>query len=273
MITGMTGFGAADFNVAKVKGTVEIKTVNHRYLDPAYYLPSGFSSYEERIGKLIARNVKRGRVTVSVKITEKPQVNVTINHDAVKRYMVFGKSLSKQFGVRNDLNVADIMRLPGVVEAKEVFVDAPTLWPGVSKAIEKALSSVVAMRKREGVALRADISGHLSRMQKRLGQIKARALKLLKEKKAVASPEEFASFQKSNDINEELSRLSHHIDEAKSLLSLNQEAGKKLDFIAQEMQRETNTIGSKVQDKDISAIVIALKSKVEKIREQANNVE
>lgn len=273
MISGMTGFGAADFSIAKVKGTVEIKTVNHRYLDPAYYLPSGFSLYEERIAKLVAKNLKRGRVTISVRITEKPQVNVAINQDAVKRYMDFGKNLSKQFRINNDLNVADIMRLPGVVEAKEMFVDAPTLWPAVAKAIDKALSSVVAMRKREGVSLRADISGQLVRMHKRIGQIKARVLRLLKDKRTATGQEEFAAYQKSSDISEELSRLAHHIDEAKKLLVLSEEAGKKLDFIAQEMQRETNTIGSKVQDKEISAIVIALKSKVEKIREQANNVE
>ncbi len=273
MITGMTGFGTADFNIAKIKGTVEIKTVNHRYLDPAYYLPSGFSSYEERIAKLVAKNLKRGRVTISVRITEKPQVNVTINQDAVKRYMDFGKNLSKQFRISNDLNVADIMRLPGVVEAKEVFVDAPTLWPVVAKAIDKALASVVAMRRREGIALKSDIGGQLARMQKRIGQIKGRAQRLLKDARTASGPEEFAAYQKSNDINEELSRLAHHIDEAKTLLSLSQEAGKKLDFIAQEMQRETNTVGSKVQDKEISASVIALKSKIEKIREQANNVE
>ncbi len=273
MISGMTGFGAADFSVAKIKGTVEIKTVNHRYLDPAYYLPSGFSSYEERISKLVAKNLKRGRVTISVKITEKPSVNIVLNQDAVKRYIDFGKSLSKQFRMNNDLSTADIMRLPGVVEAKEVFVEANTLWPVVAKAIDKALVSVVAMRRREGSSLKMDIGGQLGRMQKCINQIKTRAQGLLKQKKGTSTPEEFAIYQKSNDINEELSRLSHHIDEAKALLSLSQEAGKKLDFIAQEMQRETNTIGSKVQDKEISANVIALKSKVEKIREQANNVE
>lgn len=273
MITGMTGFGAADFSAGKVKGTVEIKTVNHRYLDPAFYLPSGFASYEERIAKAVAKELKRGRVTVSVKITEKPQVDIVMNPDAVKRYMDFGKTLSKKFNIKNDVTVADIMRMPGVVEAKEVFVDATSLWPAVAKAIDKAIKSVVAMRRREGIALRSDITTQLTQMQRSIGQIKARALGMLKAKKASLMPEEFASYQKSNDINEELERLSHHIDEAKTLVSLKVEAGKKLDFIAQEMQRETNTIGSKVQDKEVSSIVIAIKSKVEKIREQANNAE
>ena len=269
----MTGFGASDMLAGKIKGVVEIKTVNHRYLDLAFYLPSGLSAFEERIQKNISKHIKRGRISVAVKITEKPQSHIYLNEEAVRRYRDFGKSLARRFGIKDDLTVADIMRLPGVAEAKEVFIDAQTLWPGVEKALLKALRSVVAMRQREGRSLEVDISGQLTRMVKRIRQIRARAQVLLKEKKAKVGNEEFIAYQKSNDINEELARLAHHIDEARALLRQNQEAGKKLDFIAQEMQRETNTVGSKVQDKEISAAVIALKSKVEKIREQANNVE
>lgn len=273
MITGMTGFGAAEFVFDKVKGNVEIKSVNHRYLDVAFYLPSGFSSLEERIQKSLARGIRRGRVTVSIKITEKPQMNITLNRGAVKRYMDFSKSLGKDFAIKNDMSVADLMRLPGVVEAKEVFVEAQQLWPAVDKALLKAIASLVAMRRREGKALFTDISGQLKRMLNQITLIKSRSNAILKEKKAVLTNEEFASFQKSNDVNEELARLAHYIEEARVLLKTSDGAGKKMDFIAQEMQRETNTIGSKVQDKTVSSSVIALKSKVEKIREQANNVE
>jgi uncharacterized protein (TIGR00255 family) len=273
MIKGMTGFGASNVAAGKVKAVVEIKTVNHRYLDLAFYLPSGFSSFEERIQKIVAKHIRRGRVTIAVKITEKPNLTIALNEEAVTRYRNFGKTLAKRFQIKDDLSVADIMRLPGVVEVKEVFVDAQTLWPAAEKGLVKALRSVVDMRRREGKSLEGDINGQLVRMLKRISQIKARANALLKAKKASSSNEEFSAYQKSNDINEELARLAHHIDEAKALLKDDQEAGKKLDFIAQEMQRETNTIGSKVQDKEISAAVIALKGKVEKIREQANNVE
>jgi uncharacterized protein (TIGR00255 family) len=129
------------------------------------------------------------------------------------------------------------------------------------------------MRRREGKALCTDINAQLKRMLLQIGLIKNRTGALLKESKDRLTPEEFSSYQKSNDINEELKRLAHYIDEAKALLKQVDGAGKKLDFIAQEMQRETNTIGSKVQDKDVAAAVIAIKSKVEKIREQSNNVE
>lgn len=273
MIRGMTGFGASDVSTGKIKGIVELKTVNHRYLDLAFYLPSGLSAFEERMQKIIAKDIKRGRVSIAVKITEKPQLSISLNEQAVKRYRDFGKDLSKRFGIKDDLTVADIMRLPGVAEVREVFIDPQTLWPVVEKALLKALHSVSSMRQREGKALQVDIGGLLIRMAKRIKEIRNRCGVLLKAKKKVLSNEEYSAYQKSNDIDEELARLAHHIEEAKALLKQNQEAGKKLDFIAQEMQRETNTIGSKVQDKEISGIVIALKSKVEKIREQANNVE
>ena len=273
MITGMTGFGTSGIFLGKGKGVVEVKTVNHRYLDVAFYLPVGFSSFEGPIQKVIARHIKRGRVTVAVRITGKPQVDVCFNEDAIKRYRDFAKSLARRFGVKDDLSAADIMRMPGVVEAKEVFIEATHMWPSLEKGLIKAIDSVVAMRLREGKALEKDIAGQLAGMGVSMAQIKARIRDLLKIQKKELSGEEFSSYQKSNDINEELARLAHHIDEAKGLLKQKQEAGKKMDFIAQEMQRETNTIGSKVQDKDISAAVIAIKSKIEKIREQANNAE
>jgi len=273
MITGMTGFGACEITFGKVKGIVEVKTVNHRYLDLAFYLPVGFSSLEDKIQKIVGVQVKRGRVTVSVKITDRPQTNIILNQDAVKRYLDFAKSLVEKHHVKNDITVADILRLPGVVEAKEVFVQAGDLWPVLEKSLQKAVTGVVVMRRREGKALMADIIGQLKRMLLQISLIKNRINSLLKDSKAKMTSEEFSSYQKSNDINEELARLAHYIDEAKMLLKQAEGAGKKLDFIAQEMQRETNTIGSKVQDKEVSAAVIAIKSKIEKIREQSNNVE
>ena len=273
MIKGMTGFGASEVSLGKIKGVVEIKTVNHRYLDLAFYLPVGFSSLEDKIQKIIASHMKRGRVTISVKITDRPHTNIILNQEAVKRYLDFAKDLGQKHHLKNDITVADIMRLPGVVEAKEVFVQAADLWPALQKALLKAMAGVVVMRRREGQALRGDINEQLRRMLLQIGVIKSRTNALLKNSKNKMTSEEFASYQKSNDIHEELERLAHYIDEARTLLKQTDGAGKKLDFIAQEMQRETNTIGSKVQDKEVAGAVIAIKAKVEKIREQSNNVE
>jgi len=273
MITGMTGFGASEIAFGKVKGVVEIKSVNHRYLDVAFYLPVGFSSVEDKIQKIVGQKINRGRVTVSVKITERPHTNILLNQEAVKRYLDFAKALGQKHRIKNDITVADIMRLPGVVEAKEVFVEAAALWPVLEKSLQKAVDGLVIMRKREGKSLYGDISGQLKRMLLQISRIKSRSSALLKDKKSHLPADEFSSYQKSNDINEELQRLAHYIEEAKILLRQEGGVGKKMDFIAQEMQRETNTIGSKVQDKEVAAAVIAIKSKVEKIREQSNNVE
>ena len=273
MITGMTGFGSSDVTLGKIKGVVEIKTVNHRYLDVAFYLPVGFSSIEDKIQKIISQHIARGRVTVSVKITERPQTNILLNQEVVKRYLDFAKALGQKHRIKNDITVADIMRLPGVVEAKEVFVQAGDLWPALEKSLQKAVAGMVNMRRREGRALCGDIKGQLKRMTLQIGRIKTRSSALLKDRKSKLPADEFSAYQKSNDINEELQRLAHYIDEAKILLNHGGSVGKKMDFIAQEMQRETNTIGSKVQDKEVAAAVIAIKSKVEKIREQSNNVE
>ena len=273
MITGMTGFGASAVTLGKVKGIVEVKTVNHRYLDLAFYLPVGFSSLEDKIQKIIASHMKRGRVTIAVKITDRPHTNIILNQEAVKRYLDFARSLGKKHRIKNDITVADIMRLPGVVEAKEVFVQAGEIWPVLEKSLQKAIAGVVVMRRREGKSLSADINGLLKRMLMQISLIKSRTSALLKESKSKMSSDEFSSYQKSNDVHEELARLAHYIDEAKMLLKQAGGSGKKLDFIAQEMQRETNTVGSKVQDKIVAAAVIAIKSKIEKIREQSNNVE
>ncbi|MDZ4243192.1 MAG: DUF1732 domain-containing protein, partial [Candidatus Omnitrophota bacterium] len=143
----------------------------------------------------------------------------------------------------------------------------------VEKALSRSLASVVQMREREGKSLASDISSVLKRMAHHIQKIKARSEAILKEKKRKLTDDEFMSLQKGNDINEELARLEHYIDEFKALLPANVSVGKKLDFVAQEMQRETNTIGSKLQDKMVANAVIALKSKVEKLREQAQNIE
>lgn len=273
MITGMTGFGSAEIVNADIKGTIEVKTVNHRYFDISYYFPIGFGSIEDGVRKIINAHVKRGRVTVSLKISPKVSQTGVLNHDAVKKYLEVAKILERNYGLIAQITVADILKLPGVINISDGHTDPEDLWPSVEKALIKAMRDLILMRKREGKALSYDILDKLKIMLQDIVKIKKRAKTLLLEKKRSSSTEEFLSFQKSNDINEELTRLAHYIDEAKSLLRSGDLAGKKFDFVAQEMQRETNTIGSKVQDQVVSNAVIALKSKIEKIREQSQNVE
>jgi len=273
MIKGMTGFGSSFFSSGNLKGSLEIKTVNHRYFDIVFYLPPGFAATEDKIRQFVGKEVERGRITVSVKITEKPQISLAFHKNVVSEYLKYAKVLQKEYNLPNDLTLSDLMRLPGVVDARESVFNSDELWPMLEKSLRQALNSLVHMRKREGKSLYRDIAGLLTRMLRQLTIIRSRAEAVLKEKKKALPNEEFSSYQKSNDINEEISRLAHYIDEVKILLKSDITVGKKMDFVAQEMQRETNTIGSKLQDKVVTNAVIALKSKIEKLREQAQNIE
>ncbi len=273
MIKGMTGFGNTQLLAGEVKATVEVRSLNHRYFDVNFSLPSGFGSLENKIRQLVQRKIERGRVTLSIRILQKPQESVVLNQDTVRSYLKSAKQLRRGFGLKNNLSLSDILRLPGVFEVQEKALNVEALWPILKKSIDRALKGLVAMRKSEGRSLSIDIFDKLKRMMTQVKKIRGRAKKMLQEHRKKMTAEEFSSLQKSSDVNEEISRLMHYIDQVKQLLKSNVAVGKKIDFVAQEMQRETNTIGAKLQDKVVSNAVIALKSKIEKIREQAQNIE
>lgn len=273
MIKGMTGYGTAGVNTNKIKGVVEIKTQNHRYFDTVFYLPLGFSSLENKIKNAINAKIKRGRVTFSFKITERSTQAIDLNKAAVKKYLSYAKQLKKEFSLTSELSVADLIKLPGVVEAKDTLVTPPQVATSLEKGLDTALKSLITMRAREGKSLAKDINVILQGMLRQVRIIQMRSKALLKKNKKLMNMDEFLSYQKGIDISEELTRLKHYIEEFKLLLKSTVSVGKKLDFVAQEMQRETNTIGSKVQDRTISNAVITIKSKIEKLREQAQNIE
>jgi len=273
MITGMTGYGSAQVSSGKIKGIVEIKSQNHRYFDPVFYLPSGLSAFEDKIRQVLGKQIRRGRVSVAIKITERAAQTITVSDEAVRQYLKYARQLKKKYNFKDTLTLSDLIRLPGVAEAREEAVAAEKIWPAVEKSLKAALGSLLTMRRREGKALSRDIASVLRRMLVQTGKIGKRAKALVRQKKNELTSDEFVSFQKGCDVNEEIIRLTHYIEEFKLLLRAPESVGKKLDFIAQEMQRETNTIGSKLQDKVVVNSVIALKSKIEKLREQAQNIE
>jgi len=273
MIKGMTGFGSCEFSWGKVKGAIEIRSLNHRFLDISFYLPAGFAQTENKIRQIISEAISRGKVTVSVKILQRAPMTVVFNRTIISQYVKYAKELKKEFGFNNDLTLSDLAKLPGVVEAKESTVEVDDLWLSAEESLRRCLKSLVLMRQREGRSLAQDLRDKLRKMSGLIGKINKRAKEILKAKKGSLTNEEFSSLQKSNDVNEETSRLLHYVEEMKLLLKSDLPIGKKIDFIAQEMQRETNTIGSKLQDKLISNAVISLKSKIEKIREQGQNIE
>ena len=273
MIKGMTGFGSATFVAENIRGIVEVKSVNHRYLDISYYLPIGFASIERKIRQVVDKFVSRGRINIALKIFDKPAQTAHFNTRVVASYMRHAKALKRQFKLTGELTLSDVVLLPGVAEARETEVSPEALWPAIEKSLTKAMASVATMRQREGKSLGTELNAILSRMLLKINQIRKRAAALIKAKRHQLPADEFASFQKSVDINEELSRLAHHVAECRLLLKSDVAVGKKLDFVAQEMQRETNTIGSKLQDKIVANAVVSLKSKIEKLREQSQNIE
>lgn len=273
MIKGMTGFGAAQLAKGKNRAMVEIKSVNHRYFDASYYLPTGFACLENKIRQLLQKSIKRGRITLSVRITKKPDTVITLNKEVAKNYLESAQILQKTFKLDNDLKLSDLIRLPGVLETQEALVNAESIWPELEKGINVAVKNLMLMRTKEGKSLAVDVGDKVKKMLAQVKQIRARAVIILRQKKKQLTVEEFKSYQKNIDVEEEITRLSHYIDEVQQLLKSTVPVGKKMDFIAQEMQRETNTIGSKLQDSAVSNAVITLKSKIEKIREQSQNIE
>ncbi|OGX08666.1 MAG: hypothetical protein A2Y06_04795 [Omnitrophica WOR_2 bacterium GWA2_37_7] len=236
-------------------------------------MPTGFASLENKIYQLLQKSIKRGRITLSVRITKKPDSVITLNKAVAKNYLNAAQILQKTFKLENDLKLSDLINMPGVLENNEVLVKAESIWPEMEKGIEVALNNLMVMRKKEGKSLEADVGDKAKKMLVQVKKIRTRTEAILKQKKKTLTPEEFKSYQKNIDIEEEMTRLTHYIEEVKSLLTKTVPVGKKMDFIAQEMQRETNTIGSKLQDSAVSNAVIALKSKIEKIREQSQNIE
>ena len=223
MIRGMTGFGAATISFGRFKAVVEIKSQNHRYLDIVYYLPVGFSSYEDGIRQTISKFMDRGRITVVFKVTEKPQQELNFNRDVVREYLKHAKELAKEFGLKDHLSLADLIRLPGVFEVKEARLETTDFWPTFEKGLRKAIDGLMRMRAREGVSLTRDFKGILNRMKLQLKKIESRTKDILREKKKELSTEEFLSLQKGNNVSEEITRLAHYIDEFK--LHLQEEVG------------------------------------------------
>jgi uncharacterized protein (TIGR00255 family) len=273
MINGMTGFGRQNFSAPKVKGFIEIRSLNHKYFDIVFHLPPGFGIFEERLKRLLHRRIGRGRITVALVFTSRPEDKINVRQDIAKNYLKTFKSLNKSLHLKSDLGLSNVITLPGVIRCEEAQISPEELWPHVEKAAGKALKNLLRLRRREGDALRRDISEKIARINATLKIFPRRIKEIVAGKRKVLSSEEFSAFLRSSDINEELTRLSHHLKTLKYKLTDGKGAGKEMDFIAQELQREINTIGAKLLDRAVSEGVIKIKSQVEKIREQLQNIE
>lgn len=294
MIRSMTGFGKGSEKCQYGTINVEIKTLNHRSLSVSCTSFNGLFLLEEKVQKVLAGKLFRGKVFVKVSKESSPGQatlqKVIINEKVAKTYLRKVKELQKAVKVPGEIQIRDILNVQGVIETASERKEEK-LWPYIKAALEKAVESLTEYRDREGAQLAKDFNKRLKKMEAQLKSIRkyekqsvlAYRKKLSKTIEEIAEKNELdkgrleaevALFARNCDIAEEITRLDGHISSYKDALENGKaDVGKKLDFIAQEMQRETNTIGAKSSDFRISKAVIEVKSEIEKMREQINNIE
>ena len=287
----MTGCGRSQQREGAWEVTVELKAVNHRFLDIACRLPRSLAFLDEIVRKALNARLQRGHVDVFVTVarTDASDRQVQVDEALAAAYRDAAERLAEVLGRAQRLDLAQLMAMEGVVTVTESDMDEEAVSAACRRAMDEAIDQLCAMREREGESLRADLTVHLdaaaalrenillrapkvvedyrTRLQQRLAQLGADGV----EPQRVA--QEVAIMADRCAIDEELSRLESHIGQLRAYLDTKGEIGKKLDFLIQEMNREANTIGSKASDAQIAQLVVDLKSEIEKLREQVQNVE
>ncbi|MDR0381537.1 MAG: YicC family protein [Oscillospiraceae bacterium] len=292
MVASMTGYGRAERVGAQRTVTIEIRSVNHRYYDCSVRAPRLFTYLEEAVRARVQKAVSRGKVDVYVVLdfTDSEAPDIALNTPVLEGYLSALHGMADRYGLREDLSVVSLARLPEVFSVRRAEVDAEALLADVTAATDEALTVFLEMRAREGARLAEDMLARLDAVEALTAKIEARAPRLLAEYRArlearmqevlhgVGVDEnrilaEAALYADRVAVDEETVRLHSHIDQARALLRAGGGVGRKLDFLIQEFNREANTIGSKGNDAEIARLVVDLKSEIEKIREQAQNIE
>jgi len=292
MIRSMTGFGRGRARSTSGVITAEIKTVNHKSLEISCKIPNSLGVFEDKIKSHLQKRLKRGKIYFNLTYEgASPHAgSLFIDKKLAKSYYDKLNFLKKIFKLEGNVKLSDMMSLPGVLEYKGTEKDASKLWPSAHKAAILSLDKLIADREKEGKNLYRDFKKRIKKIKKYIIKTKEKTKirsksyrkKLKKKIKEISGSRlingermetEIALYAKNSDISEEITRLKNHIQNFEKTINTNGEAGKKLDFIAQELHRETNTIGSKANDYAISRAVIEIKSEIEKIREQLKNIE
>lgn len=292
MINSMTGFGRAEVEENNRRVTVEIKSVNHRYLDVNIKMPKKLNFFENSIRTILKEYMQRGKIDLFITYEDFSEENVSIkyNHDIAAKYLEYLRQIKEDFGLEDDIRVSSLSRYPEVFTMDEENVDEEEIWKVVEKAVREAASAFTETRKIEGENLKKDLIDKLNNMLSIVEFIEERSPKIIAEyrSKLEAKVKELLEDAKIDDsrivmettifadkvcVDEEIVRLKSHINATKTALTNGGGIGRKLDFIAQEMNREANTILSKTTDLEISDKGIELKTEIEKVREQIQNIE
>lgn len=292
MIKSMTGFGRFESVTDACKISVEIKAVNHRYLDLGIKMPKKFNFFESAMRGLLRDYIQRGKVDVFVTYEDytEEKVSLKYNSSLAAEYMDSFKKMAEQFGIDNDVKVSILARCPEVLSMEQVPEDEEQMWALLSEALKHAAENFVETRVREGEHLKNDLIGKLDNMLSLVDFIETRSPKVIEDYRKKLEDKvkdmlqsttidesriltEVTIFADKICVDEETVRLRSHIEGMKKELLKGGSVGRKLDFIAQEMNRESNTILSKSNDMEISDQAIILKTEIEKVREQIQNIE
>ena len=292
MIKSMTGFGRCEAVTDECKISVEIKAVNHRYLDLSIKMPKKFNYFEAAMRTLLKDYIQRGKVDVFITYEDytEDQVSLKYNSTLAAEYMKNFEKMAEQFGLEDDVTVSMLSRCPEVLTMEQVPEDEEHMWAMLQEVLKGAAENFVETRLREGENLKNDLIGKLDHMLSMVDFIEERSPKILEEYRQRLGDKvrellqnstidesriltEVTVFADKICVDEETVRLRSHIEGLKKELLAGGSVGRKLDFIAQEMNRESNTILSKSNDLEISDQGILLKTEIEKVREQIQNIE
>lgn len=292
MIKSMTGFGRYEYADASRKITVEVKSVNHRYLDVNIKMPKKLNFFESAIRTLLKEYIERGKVDIYITYEDFTENNFSLqyNKTLAGEYLKYLNQMSEEFGLENDIRVSTLSRYPEVFVMEEQPVDEDELWSSLEKALRGAFEPFVESRVREGENLKKDLCEKLDNMVSYVDFIEERSPQIIAEYRARLEEklrelladnqlddsriaQEVTIFADKICVDEETVRLKSHILSVKDSLNAGGSVGRKLDFLAQEMNREANTILSKSNDLKISDTGISLKTDIEKVREQIQNIE
>jgi len=288
----MTGYGQGEIVFNDRKLSVEMRSVNHRYNDINIRIPRIINSLEDNVRTFIKDRISRGKVDVFVSFETDlgDDLDVSLNEELVAAYINQLKRIKDNYDIIDDISVSLVAKFPDVIVINKKEQDKDVLWGFLEAALNQAFSSFIAMREKEGEILKQDIFLKADLCKKYLDKIKERSPDLVKEYKLKLEKRiqeiipshsidenriagEVALFADRCSIDEEIVRLESHIHQLREILNTEEVVGRKLDFLAQEMNREVNTIGSKANDIEITKAIVELKSEIEKIREQIQNLE
>ena len=292
MVRSMTGYGKGFAENEDARVTIEMKSVNHRYLDLNIKLPKKLNFLESQVRNKISESIFRGKVDVYITLNEHSDAcyQVSVNDAIALKYYESISAMAEKLGIDNDMKASSISRLPDVIELEEVEADEDSLKTLVNEALDACLSQFIEARIAEGNRLEKDLIAKMDEMLVLVDKLEQRSPKIIEEYRTRLTAkvnelladshidegriaQEVVIFADKICIDEEMVRLKSHVAETKSVFELDKEVGRKLDFLAQELNREANTILSKSTDVEIADIGITLKTLIQKVREQIQNIE